>query len=237
MTHMAGQDAYLKRRTRIETYFDQTALQAWKDLTSDAPVSGVRATVRAGRDQMRQMLLDRLPADLSGQRLLDAGCGSGALSVEAARRGAEVIAVDVSGQLIDLARDRAPQDLPSGAIDFRVGDMLDPSFGSFDHVVCMDSLIHYETKDALAALTSLAERTHRTIQFTFAPSTTALRVMHAVGQLFPKGNRSPSIVPTKEASLRRQLGNHDVFAQWRIGRSDRVVSGFYVSQAMELCAP
>ncbi len=30
-----------------------------------------------------------------------------------------------------------------GTIDFRVGDMLDPALGRFDHVVAMDSLIHY----------------------------------------------------------------------------------------------
>ena len=41
----------------------------------------IRATVRAGRDQMRAQLLDWLPADLSGLRLLDAGCGTGALAV------------------------------------------------------------------------------------------------------------------------------------------------------------
>ncbi len=58
-------------------------------------MSRIRATVRAGRDAMRAELLSWLPADLTGRRLLDAGCGTGALAVEAARRGAEVVAVDV----------------------------------------------------------------------------------------------------------------------------------------------
>ena len=79
---------YTHRRGEIETYFDRTAADAWARLTSDAPVSGIRATVRAGRDRMRSRLLDWLPADLTGHRLLDAGCGTGALAVEAARRGA-----------------------------------------------------------------------------------------------------------------------------------------------------
>ena len=48
---------YLERRSRIEAYFDRTAAQAWARLTSDAPVSGVRATVRAGREQMRARLV------------------------------------------------------------------------------------------------------------------------------------------------------------------------------------
>jgi hypothetical protein len=70
---------YERRRGELETYFDRTASQAWARLTSDAPVSRIRATVRAGRDEMRATLLGWLPADLTGCRLLDAGCGTAAL--------------------------------------------------------------------------------------------------------------------------------------------------------------
>ena len=97
---------YTQRRGQIETYFDRTAVDAWAKLTSTAPVSGIRATVRAGRDRMRATLLDWLPTDLSGTRLLDAGCGTGALAVEAARRGADVTAIDLSPTLVQLARER-----------------------------------------------------------------------------------------------------------------------------------
>ena len=140
--------SYQARRGEIETYFDRTAVDAWKRLTSDAPVGRIRATVRAGRDEMRRTLIDWLPADLSGQRLLDAGCGTGALAVEAARRGAQVVAVDLSPTLIDLARQRVPADLGTGSIEFRVADMTEAS-GWFDHTVAMDSLIHYRPGDAV----------------------------------------------------------------------------------------
>ena len=69
--------SYLERRSEIETYFDRTAADTWARLTSDAPVGRIRQTVREGRDQMRATLLDWLPQDLSGRRLLDAGCGTG----------------------------------------------------------------------------------------------------------------------------------------------------------------
>ena len=95
---------YLERRGQIETYFDRTAAETWARLTSDAPVSGIRATVRAGRDRMRATLLSWLPEDLHGRRLLDAGCGTGALSIEAARRGADVVAIDLSPNLVAVAR-------------------------------------------------------------------------------------------------------------------------------------
>ena len=70
--------SYVTRRGQLENYFDRTAAQAWSRLTSDAPVSRIRATVRAGRDRMRSTLLSWLPEDLYGRRILDAGCGTGA---------------------------------------------------------------------------------------------------------------------------------------------------------------
>lgn len=228
--------SYLQRRDQIETYFDRTAVQAWARLTSDAPVSGIRATVRAGRDRMRATLLSWLPADLRGARLLDAGCGTGALAVEAARRGAWVTAVDLSPTLIDLARERTPHDLGAGRIDFVDGDMLDPSLGRFDHVVGMDSLIHYQAADAVRVLAGLAQRTSRSIVFTYAPRTPALAAMHAVGRLFPRGDRAPGIVPVAERTMCRLLALEPQLGAWRRARTQRIASGFYTSQALELVA-
>ena len=60
---------YEQRRGQLLEYFDRTAADAWKRLTSDAPVNRIRATVRAGRAEMRGTLLGWLPTDLRGQRL------------------------------------------------------------------------------------------------------------------------------------------------------------------------
>jgi magnesium-protoporphyrin O-methyltransferase len=220
--------SYQDSRMRLETYFDRTARKAWEDLTSDAPVSGIRATVRAGRDAMRDVLLARLPADMSGLRLLDAGCGTGALAVAAAQRGAAVVAIDVSQGLIDIARDRAPAGL---AIDWRVGDMRSHNLGHFDHVIAMDSLIHYDAADVVSVLKAWAQRT-RYIAFTFAPGTPLLRVMHAAGKLFPRGDRSPAIRPIAEARLAAAITA--ALPGWAIGHSQRVSSGFYKSHALEV---
>jgi len=227
-----SETTYIARRGEIETYFDRTASEAWAKLTSDAPVSGVRATVRAGRDRIRETLLSWLPEDMTGLRLLDAGCGAGQLAVEAARRGAEVVAIDLAGSLVDLARDRAGDlDLP-GSVDFRVGDFLDPALGRFDHVAAMDSLIHYRPRDAARALSTLAARTSRSIVFTTAPKTPLLSVMHAAGKLFPRSDRSPAIVPTGEADLLRLVAATG--APVAAKRTHTVNSGFYVSRATEL---
>ncbi len=224
---------YIARRGELEAYFDRTASEAWKRLTSDAPLGRVRATVRAGREEMRQTLLSRLPEDLRDARLLDAGCGTGALAIEAARRGAHVVAVDVSATLVAHAAERSPREPGDGRIDFVVGDLLDPALGKFDYAVAMDSLIHYEGADIVATLAALAQRVSEKIVFTVAPRTPALSVMHAVGQWFPRGNRSPAIAPISQRTLERLFHAEKGMRDWRLKPVHRVARGFYISQAWE----
>ena len=224
---------YTSRRGELEHYFDRTAAETWARLTSDEPVSRIRATVRAGRDRMRETLLDWLPADLSGHRVLDAGCGTGALAFELARRGAKVLGIDLSPTLIGLARSRIPPSLGS-RLELRVGDMLDPALGCFDYVVAMDSLIHYIGDDIARTLGTLAQRTGSGLLFTYAPRTPALALMHALGRLFPRSDRAPAIEPIGAGRLLRLLRAQADLANWQPGRSLRVDVGFYKSQALEL---
>jgi magnesium-protoporphyrin O-methyltransferase len=226
--------SYQTRRGQLQTYFDRTAVEAWSRLTSDAPVGRIRATVRAGRTEMRNTLLSWLPSDLRGMRLLDAGCGTGALAIEAARRGAHVVAVDLSPKLIGLAWDRAPSDLGPGSIDFRVGDLLEPSLGRFDFVVAMDSLIHYEARDMARVVAGLAQRTSVSVLFTFAPRTAMLGLMHSAGKLFPRGDRAPAIEPVAEPRITSLLASEPGLELWQRGRTRRIATGFYISQALEL---
>jgi len=223
---------YERRRSEIEHYFDRTAVAAWEKLTSDAPVGRIRESVRAGRDQMRSMLLEWLGEDLTGKRILDAGCGTGALAVEAARRGATVVAIDLSPTLVDLARERMPHDV-ADRITFTSGDMLAPALGEFDHVVAMDSIIHYQTEDAVDALSQLSERTRQSILFTFAPRTPLLAAMISVGRLLPKRDRAPWLEPMSEKRIADLMDSHEALADWASAQTHRVSSGFYKSQAME----
>lgn len=226
--------SYAARRGELTTYFDRTAADAWARLTTDAPVSGIRATVRAGREAMRARLLSWLPQDLTGRRVLDAGCGTGTFAVELARRGAHVTAVDVSPTLVSLARERLPASLGQGRIDFAVGDMLSPEFGRFDHVVAMDSLIHYPTPDVVQAVAALAERTSASIVWTFAPRTRLLGAMHSVGRFFPRSDRAPAIEPIRLPDLTRRIAMEPRLADWSVAATERVSRGFYISEGMEL---
>jgi magnesium-protoporphyrin O-methyltransferase len=231
---MINTSTYEAQRQKIETYFDRTAVDAWAKLTSDEPVGRIRSTVRAGRDRMRALLLASMPEDLRGRRVLDAGCGTGALAVECARRGASVVAIDLSANLVALARDRAPRDLGAGSIEFRAADMLDPSLGHFDWIVAMDSLIHYDAADLAEALGHLAPRARSGLSFSFAPWTPLLSLMHLVGRMLPGSDRAPAIAPISEKKLRQRIARHEGLAGFEVARTERVDSGFYMSQAMEL---
>ncbi len=219
------------KRAKLENYFDRTALDAWAAMTSDAPVSKIRATVRAGRQEMRDMLLSWLPQDLSGRRILDAGCGTGMLAIEVARRGGDVVGIDVSPQLIEIGKERLPDDL-KGKISLHAGDMLDSAYGNFDHIVSMDVLIHYESDQIAAATAKLAERARHSLVFTFAPSTPLLRTARAIGQFFPKSDRSPSIIPVAHDLLKARLSRS--VPQAKLGRNQRISRGFYTSHAQEV---
>ena len=231
-THAPAPAGWGARRAWLATYFDRTAAGAWARLTSDAPVSRIRATVREGRARMHDTILGLLPTSLDGARVLDAGCGTGRMAHDLSMRGAHVTAVDLSPTLVELARERWAAFARRGSVTFRAGDMLDESLGRFDWVVAMDSLIHYEPADTVDALTRLAERTGQGIVFTFAPRTPLLAAMHAAGRLFPRADRAPAIVPASEHRLRAALAAS--LPGWCPGRGARVSRGFYTSHVLEL---
>lgn len=216
---------YSATRDRVEDYFDRSATKVWERLTSDAPVSRIRQTVRAGRDRMRGLMLAQLPADLRGARVLDAGCGAGQMTAELAARGADVMAVDISPALIEIARARLP-DADAHRVTFAAGDMLADGLGQFDHVLAMDSLIYYSAADIGAAMARLGARTEGSVVFTVAPRTPFLMAFFGMGKLFPRADRSPTMIPHAFDTLAKATGPG-------LSKVDRVSSGFYISDCLE----
>jgi magnesium-protoporphyrin O-methyltransferase len=217
---------YNQTLSRVETYFDKTALKTWERLTSKAPVSRVRESVRRGRDDMRMKLISQLPSDLSGAKVLDAGCGTGQLSEELALRGCQVFAADISPSLVNVARSRIPNHLHKN-IEFITGDMVNPNLGNFDYVIAMDSLIYYSKKDLMSLLVELSSRTSHSIFFTLAPKTMLLMIMWYLGKIAPKGDRSPVMVPQSLKAISRELD-----ANLQLIDLGVINSGFYISHAI-----
>lgn len=215
---MSRAPTYQATLGRVENYFDRTATQVWAQLTSDAPLSRVRETVRAGREEMRATMIEAL-GDVRGKRILDAGCGTGAASEVLAILGAEVVGVDISPALIDIARERLPVQLRD-QVTFEAGDML-ADRGAFDAVLAMDSLIYYSRPDLLRALDALGRMAPK-VAFTVAPRSAFLMAFWYAGKLFPRRDRSPVMVPQDLAALEA------AGAQYQ----RTVKSGFYTSACL-----
>jgi ubiquinone/menaquinone biosynthesis C-methylase UbiE len=139
------------------TEYGQESL--WRDT---ATVGVERARDLAARLERRAKAADEIAArnaylDLlaitGGERVLDVGCGSGAVTREIARRvGSRGVAVglDPSPALLAVARELAKEAGVGDRIEFREGDALRLPLpdGSFDAVVCVTVLSHVPRGEA-----------------------------------------------------------------------------------------
>ncbi len=93
--------------------------------------------------------------DLTGQRVLDIGCGTGAISISLARDyGAErVIGIDVEGSVCACARENVVAEGLSGRVDILEVQPGPLPFeaATFDLVFSKDSIVHISNKEEMAA--------------------------------------------------------------------------------------
>jgi len=128
----------------------------------DDPLHGVRffdrqfrGQVEAGDFRLNPFELVALP-HLRG-RVLDLGCGIGNLSIEAARRGCRVLALDASETAIVSLRERASA---AGLdVDARTADLAAWTIGEdFDAIACIGLLMFFDCKVATRILQDIRER-------------------------------------------------------------------------------
>lgn len=151
---------------------------------------------------------------LSGRRVLDVGCGGGLLTETMAAEGAQVTGIDLSEQLIDIARLHL---LESGLkAEYRVISaeaMAAEQPAGFDAVTCMEMLEHVPDPQAIVqACFDLLKPGGRLFLSTInrTPAAFALAVVGAeyVARLLPKGTHDyrSFIKPSELAAALRQSG-------------------------------
>ena len=91
---------------------------------------------------------------LGPRRVLDAGCGTGRVAIELALRGVDVVGVDLDAEMLELARQKAPD------LDWRRGDLVSVDLSDvapFDVVVAAGNvMIFLETGTEAAVVANLA---------------------------------------------------------------------------------
>ena len=104
---------WLKQATHFDSYYDNLS-----------PINYIR---RKGIEFRIQTSLRLIP---KGKKVLDIGCGSGRLDIELAKRGAEVWGIDISKEVLAIAKLNA--DKSGVKINFLEGDICDMAIPQAD---------------------------------------------------------------------------------------------------------
>jgi 2-polyprenyl-3-methyl-5-hydroxy-6-metoxy-1,4-benzoquinol methylase len=88
---------------------------------------------------------------VAGKKIIDAGCGTGALAILLARRSAQVFGFDSDDLMIQAARNKQPQALN---LKFKTGDLTEELYSfeqnKIDGILCFgNTLVHLTEKDKM----------------------------------------------------------------------------------------
>ncbi len=130
---------------------------------------------------------------LPGKKILDVGCGGGLLSEALAREGAEVVALDLAEELIEIAKLHLYES--NVKVDYRlqsVESLAEEMAGQFDAITCMEMLEHVpDPSSILRACEKLLKPGGKCFISTLnrTPAAFALAIVGAeyIANLLPKG--------------------------------------------------
>lgn len=118
----------------------------WWDKTGDfAPLHKI--------NPLRLNWIDKHAEGLAGKRVLDVGCGGGILSESMARRGADVLGIDMGEAPLAVAKIHANEHKVEN-IEYRqtpVEELLPEMAGQFDVVTCLEMLEHVPDPASIVA--------------------------------------------------------------------------------------
>src|SRR5262245_19836103 len=128
-----------------------------------------------------------------GMRVLDVDCGSGPLSLRAAKDGAQVTAVDIATNLIETGRAAAAKEGP--AVKFEEGDAEALAFpdASFDRVISLFGAMFAPRPDLVAAeLTRVCRPGGRIVMGNWMPTGFVGEMFKVVARYAPPPQGVPS---------------------------------------------
>jgi 2-polyprenyl-3-methyl-5-hydroxy-6-metoxy-1,4-benzoquinol methylase len=186
------------REAHVARHWDENA-EAWSQ--------GIARGEDLFRAAFHERAFLRFVGPLRGKRVLDAGCGDGALTRQLARRGARVVAVDLSEKMLEVARREGPS-----AIDYRRGSYTRlTGLGAFDRVIAFMSLM--DGPDLEGAFRSFARVLKPSGELVFA----VLHPCHAMSS-FGWWTGAPDGVPRMQVA--RYFTRKARLAKWAFPRGE-----------------
>lgn len=133
---------------RVRDYFDRDAADydSYFDRSARTRSLGRLLAKRVLSPKAAEKRLEaalELCGDVAGKRVLEVGCGPGRYSIALARRGADVLGIDVAPGMIRLATRLAEAEGQSARCRFEVGDALDHPFPAPFHVSLATGVLDY----------------------------------------------------------------------------------------------
>jgi 2-polyprenyl-3-methyl-5-hydroxy-6-metoxy-1,4-benzoquinol methylase len=153
VAHSHAHDRGLTERQRIEAQVYDERVRTTMAVLTDDDLRVDPALVPFPNREHEEFLsfaLERI-GHLAGARILEVGCGTGALSVHLALRGALVTGIDVSAENVSLAQRRARANGVADRARFTavpVEDVDEPD-GTYDAIIGNQVLHHFELEEAM----------------------------------------------------------------------------------------
>lgn len=192
LAHRLRDNAPRKARANIAAHYDlgNDFYSAWLDETMTYSCARFASPKDSLEDAQRHkvgLLLDRLNLK-SGQRLLEIGCGWGSLAIEAAKRGAHVVALTLSSEQKAWADEKVAKAGLTDRVEIRLQDYRETA-EQFDAVASVEMVEAVGQRWWDAYLDSIA----RNLQ---AGGRAALQFISFDHRLFDAYARSPDFIQT-----------------------------------------
>ncbi len=118
-------------------------------------------------DYIDQLIRKNRP---EAKTILDLGCGTGRHAIQLANKGYNVLGVDISNEMLEVARQSIPDDMAQDKITFDLGDIRNYNTDKkFDVCVSLFHVMSYQThnEDLISAFNTAAKHLNRDGIFIF----------------------------------------------------------------------
>jgi magnesium-protoporphyrin O-methyltransferase len=214
----------------VRKYFETSGFSRWTAIYGAGDIPPIWKVIRDGHQRALDQVVNWVKND-DLHTALDAGCGTGNLSIALANHGYEVDAFDISAPMIHFARYINSGRTKGLQPRFMVGDIaaLEAQDRCYDLVCCLDVLFHYPYDEVADMLRRLAALSSQKIVGSFAIRTPLNDFWMKVGERFHSKNRMTRLYMFSYDEVEQILYR----AGFKVTKTKRIRFFFYDSYIFE----